>query len=170
MTQDEYTLTSSDEAFALGEQGRRILLDMAVTAHIQTFAQLLRSLKDWERTSPRAWTTATDSDEETRIATMAKNAFKLFIRACCVTGWDRQVDLLYISDHVAGRRAARSFFNHLLDDTRGRAAFIQGVVALSAELREAGHANLLEAAYAATDPTLAPDYASMLMPSVPGRP
>lgn len=159
MERDGYILTSSDEAFALGEQGRRILLGMAVTAHIETFRVTLSSIK---ASFQPTWSRFKDDEVETSVSTMAQHAFRSFVRACGVSEWNAQLDLMSISNYVSGKALVRQFFYRT--EVQERPGLLPEVAATAAKLRAAGHANILEAVYGAADPTLSPEYAKLLMP------
>lgn len=164
MTQDEYTLTSSDEAFALGEEGRVLLLGMAEAAYTRALRATLITLK--EAISDCSWNDYDQNTSKSYIGGLTGSAYALFKAACAVpeAGSTPQAMALYRLDkYLTGERS--------LDELTyfEERQFRRATIVVLQRYREAEDGTLrdtLEHAYAATDPTLAPEYADTLMPSL----
>lgn len=167
MAQDEYTLTSSDEAFALGEEGRRLLLGMAVTAYERALRATLSSLK--EAFDERSWTDYEQNSTSSYVGGLTGTAYSLVKQACGMPEYDHSAAsaaVYRLHTHVTSTDVLRRFTYFQEDQWRRQ---IPTIIARYREAQDGTLRDTLERVYAATDPTLAAEYADTLMPTVPGR-
>lgn len=162
MEQNEYILTSDDEAFALGERGRRLVLAMALAAYTSMLRQQLVSLKEaWDE---RSWNDYESNAANNYLGGMRGTAYDLLKAACAVPPGEhsyRSQGLYRLHTKVTGERIlhALTYFN----EPQWRRD-IPVFMALYHDALDGSLQTALELAYAATDPTLAPEYAAALLP------
>lgn len=159
---DEYVLTSSDEAFALGEQGRELALRMSAVAYERTLRAALITLK--EARDEHSWN---DYDRESGIhylGGLRSMAYTLLKSACQVDERDNLFSMaLY---RVSTRFSADDAVRELTYFESNR--FDRQIRVILARYREAESGAVLDAfraMYAATDPTIAREYAEALIPT-----
>lgn len=164
-TRDEYVLTTSDEAFSLGEQGRELVLRMAAVAYERTLRAALITLK--EARDERSWNDYDQESARSYLSGLRSTAYTLLKSACQV---DERDNLLTMALYRVSTYFSADDDVHDLtyfEATR----FERRIRRLLARYRavEAGAAlDALRAMYAATDPTIAREYAETLIP-VEGR-
>lgn len=159
---DEYVLTSSDEAFALGEQGRELVLRMSAVAYERTLRAALIALKE-ARDEP-SWN---DYDQEGAmhyLGGLRSTASALLKLACQVDENDNlfSMALYRVSTHFSADAEVRALT--YFEPNR----FDRQIRAVLARYREAESGAVLDAfraMYAATDPTIAREYAEALIPA-----
>jgi hypothetical protein len=160
---DEYVLTSSDEAFALGEQGRRLLLSMAESAFQKTLRAILSALR--EARQEQSWNDYEQQSVRNYVSGLSAAAYELMTRACRVS-WDDPV-FSGAAYRLRGRVSGEDELSHLVYfeptqfDRRTRAILGQYRAAARGEL-----AVTLRALYDATDPTIPLEYAETLLPAL----
>lgn len=161
-TRDEYVLTSSDEAFALGEQGRELVLRMSAVAYERTLRAALITLK--EACDERSWN---DYDRESAVhylGGLRSTAYTLLKSACQVDGRDNlfSMALYRVSAHFSADDEVRelTYFEPNHFDRQ-----IRTILTRYREAENGAALDALRAMYAATDPTIAREYAEALIPA-----
>lgn len=163
MERDEYILTSDDEAFARGEQGRRLLLGLVEDAFVNAVGHgltaALYAQKDGKWGDGRQ-----EAQDEMNIET--GYAQRLLGRAIGTP--------LVVRNHAHPHRG----YMYSLSESSGLRAFRQlgvpndarwpvRIEALREAYRRSEDGRLredIEALYAATEPSLAPEFAAALLP------
>lgn len=161
-TRDEYVLTTSDEAFALGEQGRELVLRMAAVAYERTLRAALITLK--EARDERSWN---DYDRDSGIhylSGLRSTAYTLLKSACQADERDNLFSMAFyrVSNHFSADDEVRelTYFEPNRFDRQ-----IRTILARYRAVEAGAALDALRAMYAATDPTIAREYAETLIPA-----
>lgn len=161
-TRDEYVLTSSDEAFALGEQGRELVLRMSAVAYERTLRAALITLK--EARDESSWNDYDRDSAMHYLGGLRSTAYSLLKSACQVDENDSlfSMALYRVSTHFSADDEVHelTYFEPNHFDRQIRAILMRYREALDGAALDA-----LQAMYAATDPTIAREYAEALIPA-----
>lgn len=161
-TRDDYILTSSDEAFSLGESGRQILLTLAEQAYIRALRDALISLK--EARDVESWNDFEQGTVKDYVGGLRAVAYEHFKSACQhdVSARSELTSAMWrFHEKVSGMRELDSLTYYESTQFEKRIRFF---LQLHREAVDGALIESLRAMYAATDPTLSPEYAVALIP------
>jgi hypothetical protein len=158
---DDYILTSSDEAFALGEEGRQLALSLSAAAYEKTLKSILFALK--EARDERSWNDYEQGSVRSFVSGLQGAATTMLRQACCADADDAfSMNIYRIGQAVSGveRLWSLTYFEQTQFDRATR-----DIIALFRETQSGELAEKLRAMYAATDPTIPREYANSLLPA-----
>lgn len=160
-SRSDYILSSSDEAFALGEEGRQLALSMSVAAYEKALKSILFSLK--EARDDRSWNDYEQQGARDFSNALQGTATSMLRQACCADADDAfSMNIYRVGQAVSGveRLRALTYFEQTQFDR-----VTLDILALFREAQSGKLEEKLRAMYAATDPTIPREYADSLLPA-----